>query len=65
MCCSVPVSIAAKLLQRQFQKDESLAWKFELVRRRDQLAKLEMETQASCFTDACVCVYVRAVCFYM
>lgn len=45
---SVPVGVAAKLLQRQFMKDEALAWKFELVRWRDQLAKLEVEAQASC-----------------
>jgi hypothetical protein len=43
--CSVPIKLAAKLLQRQFSKDEPLAWKFELVRRRDQLARLEAEAQ--------------------
>lgn len=52
----MPVSIGAKLLQRHLQRDESLAWKFELVRRRDQLAKLEMEAQASCCRDAYACV---------
>jgi hypothetical protein len=45
--CSLPVSAAAKLLQRQFGKEEVLAWKFEVVRRRDQLAKAEAEAQAS------------------
>ena len=55
MSCSVPVSVAAKLLQRQFVRDEALAWKFELVRRRDQLAKRELEAQASCCCRAFEC----------
>jgi hypothetical protein len=49
--CSLPVSAAAKLLQRQFAKEEVLAWKFEVVRRRDQLAKAEAEAQASMAGD--------------
>lgn len=49
--CSLPVSAAAKLLQRQFAKEEVLAWKFEVVRRRDQLAKAEAEAQASLAGD--------------
>jgi hypothetical protein len=43
--CSVPIGMAAKLLQRQFHKDEALAWKLEIVRRRDQLVRLEAEAK--------------------
>jgi hypothetical protein len=37
--------MAAKLLQRQFNKDQALAWKFEIVRRREQLARLAAEAK--------------------
>lgn len=44
---SISVGVMAKLLQRQFSKDQALAWKFEVVRRRDQLSKAEAEAQVS------------------
>lgn len=44
---SLPVATASRLLQRQFARDQALAWKFELVRRRDQLAKTEAEAQVT------------------
>lgn len=45
--CSMPPKLAMQLLQRQFSRDQGLAWKFELVRRRDQLLKAEADAQAS------------------
>lgn len=54
--------MAAKLLQRQFNKDEALAWKFEIVRRRDQLARLEAEAKVGLASRHMLHVHDARVC---
>lgn len=43
--CSLPPQLAAKLLQLRFKRDQGLAWKFELVRRREALARAEADAK--------------------
>lgn len=45
LLCSFPPALAAKLLQLRFKRDQGLAWKFELVKRREALAKAEAEAK--------------------
>lgn len=41
--CSIAPHLATKLLQQRFKRDQGLSWKFELVRRREALAKATAE----------------------
>lgn len=52
--CSMAPALAAKLLQQRFKRDQGLSWKFELVRRRESLARAAAGAKVCSYLASCM-----------